>query len=241
MNTFADLLARDRRSNASALRAHGSRVRRYNYTQLCTLSWQSGSVLRHVGVTKGRRVALAASPSPEPVLTFLGAGLLGATVEFEPETEVDARALVAPSATIADYELPPGGQRIAYGERPDDPSTMFFEKEVWSENPVIPPIDISADDEVLSAGGAVYTQGQLLAAAERVVDEYDLTDEDEVAVRTPLTEPGTVVAGILAPLVVGGTIVFPGDDGEGTIAVAEGEASEGRVIRLDTESFGLET
>ncbi|WP_338727910.1 hypothetical protein [Haladaptatus sp. DJG-WS-42] len=232
MDTFADLLARARRSGAPALRAHGSRIRRYNYTQLCTLSWQSGSVLRHVGVAKGRRVALAASPSPEPVLTFLGAGLLGAIVEFEPDTEVDARALVAPSSSIADYELPPGGQRIAYGERPDDPSTMFFEKEVWSENPVIPPIDISPDDEVLAAGVEVYTQGQLLRAAENVIEEYALTDEDEVAIRTPLTEPGTVVAGLLAPLVVGGTIVFPGEDSEGTIAVSAGEAPEERVIEL---------
>ncbi|WP_332898459.1 AMP-binding protein [Haladaptatus sp. CMSO5] len=232
MDTFADLLARERRSGAPALRTHGSRIRRYTYTQLCTLSWQSGSVLRHVGVAKGRKVALAASQSPEPVLTFLGAGLLGAVVEFEPEKEVDARALVAPSTTIADYELPPGGQRIAYGERPDDPSTMFFEKEVWSENPVIPPIDISPDDPVLAAGGEAYTQGQLLAAAERVIEEYDITDEDEVAIRTPLTEPGTVVAGILAPLVVGGTIVFPGEDGEGTVAVADGDAPESRVIAL---------
>lgn len=232
MNTFADLLARERRSKAPALRAHGSRVRRYNYNQLCTLSWQSGSVLRHVGVAKGRKVALAASPTPEPVLTFLGAGLLGATVEFDPEVKVDARALVAPSDTIADYELPPGGQRIAYGEHPDDPSTMYFEKEVWSENPVIPPIDISPDDEVLSSGGEVYTQGRLLTAAQRVIGEYDITDGDEVAIRAPLTEPGTVVAGILAPLVVGGTIVFPGDDGEGTIAVSAGPAQEERVIRL---------
>lgn len=232
MDTFADLLARERRSKAPALRAHGSRVRRYNYTQLCTLSWQSGSVLRHVGVAKGRRVALAASPSPEPVLTFLGAGLLGAIVEFEPEKAVDARALVAPSSSIADYELPPGGQRIAYGERPDDPSTMFFEKEVWSENPVIPPIDISPDDDVLSAGGELYTQGQLLGAAEHVIKQFDLTADDEVAIRTPLTEPGTVVAGILAPLVVGGTIVFPGEESEGTVAVSEGEAPEERVIGL---------
>jgi hypothetical protein len=233
MDTFADLLARERRSGAPALRAHGSRIRRYNYTQLCTLSWQSGSVLRHVGVAKGRKVALAASQSPEPVLTFLGAGLLGAVVEFEPDTEVDARALVAPSTSIADYEMPPGGQRIAYGERPDDPSTMFFEKEVWSENPVIPPIDISAEDEVLAAGGERYTQGELLEAATRAIEQFDITDEDEIAIRTPLTEAGTVVAGILAPLVAGATIVFPGEDGEGTIAVTEGKAPEERVIEID--------
>ena len=41
-----------------------------------------------------------------------------------------------------------------------------------------------------------------------------------MAVRAPLSRPGTVVAGVLAPLSVGGTISFPGADSEGDLAVA---------------------
>jgi hypothetical protein len=66
----------------------------------------------------------------------------------------------------------------------------------------------------------------------RVVDEAELTDEDLVALRSSLTEPGAVVAGVLAPLSVGATVLLPQTDLTGTVAVTDGDAPEPRVLGL---------
>ena len=164
-------------------------------------------------------VSILDVPEPEAVHTFLGASLLGASVEFGPDPVVDARVLAGPTAELGAYDLPAGGQRVGWGDPPADPSWMYFERDVWSENPAFPEPEISAETALL--GDA--THGEVVAAAERVAEEYD--GNDEVAVRAPLAHPGTVVAGIVAPLVAGATVVLPPAGGEGTVAVAAGGES----------------
>jgi hypothetical protein len=177
--------------------------------------YKTGNALRHRGVRVESGVAILDVPEPEAVHTFLGASLLGATVEFGPDLVVDARVLAGPTGELGAYDLPAGGQRVGWGEPPADPSWMYFERDVWSENPAFPEPEISVETTLL--GDA--THGEVVAAAERVADDhYD--GSDEVAVRAPLTHPGTVVAGVVAPLIAGATIVLPPAGGDGTVAVA---------------------
>jgi hypothetical protein len=83
---------------------------------------------------------------------------------------------------------------------------------------------------VLSTADATYAHSDLLSAAERVVDEYDLSADDRVGVRASLAHPGTVVAGVVAPLLASGVVVLPGEEAAGTVSVATGSAPEDRVI-----------
>ncbi|MGB9961961.1 hypothetical protein ACOZ32_07110 [Halobacterium sp. MBLA0001] len=183
--------------------------------------YKTGNALRHRGVRVDAGVAILDAPTPEAVQTFLGASLLGATVAFGPEPVVDARVLAGPTADLGAYDLPAGGQRVGWGEPPADPSWMYFERDVWSENPAFPEPEIDAGTTLLAAGGA--THREVVAAAERVASErYD--SHDAVAVRAPLSDPGTVVAGVVAPLLAGATVVLPPEGGEGTVAVAAADA-----------------
>ena len=191
--------------------------------------YKTGNALRHRGVRVDAGVAILDVAEPEAVHTFLGASLLGASVEFGPDPVVDARVLAGPTKDLGPYDLPAGGQRVGWGDPPADPSWMYFERDVWSENPAFPEPEISEETALL--GDA--THGDTVAAAERVAEEYN--ESDEVTVRAPLAHPGTVVAGFVAPLIAGATIVLPPAGGEGTVAVAAvGEdVPEERVVSPD--------
>lgn len=223
MDTIGELVARDRRTREPALRARTGVNLRYDYYQFCTTAHKTGNFFSHRGVREGETVAVVASESGAPILSLFGAALLGARVRFDPprDREVDARALVAPAEEVERYELPTGAARLAYDGEIDDPAVESFGESVWSENPFCPMAPgIGPETPFLATDDGEYTHGELLAATERVVAESGLDAGDEVAIRAPLSRPGTVVAGVLAPLSVGGTISFPGADGEGDVAVA---------------------
>jgi len=222
METVADVVAGLDDPEQPALRHTRTQDARSTRSRV----YKTGNALRHRGVRVDAGVAVLDVPEPEAVHTFLGASLLGANVEFGPDPVVDARVLAGPTEELGAYDLPAGGQRVGWGDQPADPSWMYFERDVWSENPAFPEPEISGETALL--GDA--THGDVVAAAERVAVEYD--EDDEVAVRAPLAQPGTVVAGIVAPLIAGATIVLPPAGGEGTVAVAAegGECPEGRVV-----------
>jgi len=195
--------------------------------------YKAGNALRHRGVRLDAGVAVLDVAEPEAVQTFLGAALLGATVAFDPDPVVDARVLAGPTAELGGYDLPAGSQRVGWDDPPADPSWMYFERDVWSENPAFPEPEADADTTLLLADGA--THGEVVAAAERVADEH-FDEADEVAVRAPLAHPGTVVAGVVAPLLAGATVVLPPAGGEGTVAVVAGgdeAVPEQRVVSPD--------
>ena len=232
MDVLGDLVARSRRSGDAALLAPAL-GRTYDYRRLCTNAWKVGNYLRHLGVRTGRGVALVGDDRPEVVLSLYGAALLGATVSVDPPPErpVDARALVTPADRVGAYEVAPGTQRVAYGDPPDDPSVAYFERDVWSENPTEPPDRVAPDDVLLSTtDGREYTHAAVLSAARRVVDEWGLAAADSVAVRAPLSRPGTVAAGLVAPILAGGSILLPGGGAVGDVAVSDGNVSESRVV-----------
>ncbi|GGC56421.1 AMP-binding protein [Haloferax sulfurifontis] len=207
MDVIGDLMARDRRSDRLALRVDGP-GRTYTYHDLITTSYKAGNVLRYLGVRKGARVAVDPVSLPEPLLTFLGAAQLGAVTAFDPA--VEARATVVAVARESEFDdLPPGQKLAVFGGPPSSPATTHWEQEVWSENPAVHPEVVAPQDPALVADDREFTHGDLLDAAREVVADFDLETGDTVAVRSSLSRPGTVVAGVLAPLLAGGTIRIP--------------------------------
>ncbi|MFC4356376.1 acetyl-CoA synthetase [Halobium salinum] len=225
MNVLGELVARERRSDRPAFRLDGAES--YSYHDLCTTAWKAGNVLRHYGVAAGRHVEVAAVAHPAPVLTFLGAASIGAVTRFGPRPASDARAVLVPTAAEDDHELTPGSKLFVYGDRPERPGTIHWETDVWSENPAIPPYDVSPDDPVLVAGDdeTTLSHRETLDRAEFIVGDFGLDAETQVAVRGTLERPGTVVAGLVAPLLAGGTIVA-GDDPEPADVAVVGSTEE---------------
>ncbi|WP_416839772.1 acetyl-CoA synthetase [Haloferax sp. DFSO52] len=231
MDVIGDLMARDRRSDSLALQVDGP-GRTYTYYDFITTSYKAGNVLRYLGVRKGARVAVEPVALPEPILTFVGAAQLGAQTVFDPTA--DARAVLVDVARESEFDLPPGRKLAVYNGPPDSPSTTHWEKEVWSENPAVHPEIVEPGDVALVADGHEYTHGDLLTAAQQVVSEYGLDADDTVVIRSSLSHPGTVVAGILAPLLAGGTIRVPDGDAPIDDAVAVGDSvPEARSISPD--------
>jgi len=221
MDVLGDLVARGRRSDAPALR-HAPSGRALDYRRVCTTAWKVGNLLRNEGVRGGATVGIAADRAPEPVLSLFGVGLLGATARLDPPADATGlKALVVPTDHLGEYAPGPGTRLVGYGDAPEDPAVSHFERDVWSENPTAPPDAVAPDDPVLATDHGTHTHRDLLAAARTVAEEWDLTDDDPVAVRSSLAHPGTVAAGVVAPLLVGGTVLFPAGATTGAFAVAE--------------------
>ncbi|WP_227376125.1 long-chain fatty acid--CoA ligase [Haladaptatus halobius] len=228
MDTFGDLAARERRSDDPALAVPDSRG--YDYHRFLTTAWKTGNFLRHLGVREGATVGIVSSPAAPPVLGFLGSVLLGGGVRFDPPREVEARVLLAPGDSVGEYDLPPGGQFIAYGEAADDPRVSQFESDVWSENPVFPETPVPPETTAL-AGEPEMSHADLLDAGRAVAEERHLEPGDSVVIRAPLSDPRAVAAGVVAPLVAGAEI---GLDAErtGDFSVAVEDAPEKEVARV---------
>ena len=243
MDLLGDLVARERRSPDPALSAPGS-GRSYTYRDFCTTAYKAGNVLRYLGVDRGDRVAASAALVPEPVFVLLGAAQLGAAVAFDagPKRVRDGefRAAVMPRDREDEFDVPPGCNLAVYGGSPDDPSTTHWEAELWSENPVFPPTEVAPADPALAAAGREFSHAAMLSAAAGVVAAADVDAGTTVAVRTSLEHPGAVVAGVVAPLLAGGTVLFPDDEAteSGDVAVAaDGDAPESVVVSPDAVRF----
>lgn len=221
MERLGDLVGPDRRTDALAYELGGNRSRSYSYDSLCTNAWKAGNLMRHYGVREGMTVGVVDGPKdpdepgptpiPETVLGLFGGLLNGAAVRFDPPASPDVRVLVAPAAWQDRYELPPGSKYLAFGGPPDDPTVAHFERELWSENPIPMPAEFDPETAALVTEATSFDHPTLLSAAQAVVAEHDLSDGDRVHIDAPLSDPGTVVAGIFAPLVAGGTITTEPD------------------------------
>lgn len=230
--TLADLLTRDRRTEGQALRAltPDGLDRAYSYRDLLTTAWKAGNFLRHLGVRGADEapeagvsaVELAPDPLPEPVLTFLGAAGLGARARFDPRAGGDARVTVVAVDDADRYDPPPGATLVVYGGPPDDPGVAHWEEQVWSENPRAHPARVDADDPVLLDETGAVDHATVLAAARSAVDDAGLEPGDRVVVRAGLDDPRAVAAGVVAPLLVGGEVVFPDDEARGEYVVGDG-------------------
>ena len=227
---LGDVVGRERRSDAPALRAAG---REYDYRRFCTTAWKTGNLLRNEGVRPGMAVAVADDPVPEAVLAFYGSALLGAGVGFGPDALGErTKALVVPTDDLDGFDAGPRTRRVGYGSRPGDPSVAHFERDVWSENPTEPPDRVDPEDALLRVVGSTYSHAEVLDAARAVVEEWGLEPGESVAVRAPFSRPGTVAAGLVAPLLAGAVVLLPdeeggNEDGAGDHTVGEGEPEGG--------------
>lgn len=218
METIADAVAATGEHDGVAFDAPG-RGTGHSYDAFQDGVRKAANLLRQYGVRSGARVAVVVGPkapdegdvpgylagSIDPLLAALGGTLLGGVVDPAPATDVDAAALVAPSAWLDRYETAPGTTRLAYGGPPDDPAVARFERERWSENPVEPPESVDAG-EVAVDDGTAYTHADVLAMAGTPREALDLEPGVLVAVETELDGPA-IAAGVVAPLLAGATIV----------------------------------
>lgn len=200
----------------------------YTRRQFLTNVWKTGNFLRSLGVHEDSLVAIVDEPTPESLLSFFGASLLGARVRFAPPTAIDARVIVGPTEQLEQFELPPGGQYVGYGAEPEDPSWAYFERDVWSENPSFPDVEHDPSAPLIETEQAQYDTESIREAAQLVSSEYE--EDDRVVLRTPLSAPEAVVAGVIAPIAAGATIILPGDGETGTVAVTSGNAPEARTV-----------
>jgi len=227
METLAALLARNRRSDAPACRV-GASSHVYDYRRFCTTAWKVGNFLRGRGVRSGVRVGVAADANPTSLLSVLGTGLLGATVRLDPPQSFDGRAVVVPADRLDAFDLPPGTQRIGYDGDPSDPAADHWESGVWSENPTMPPETPDADGAFVADGTTTASAQAVLAAARDVADRGGIDDRTTACLRIEPETPAAV-AGALAPLAVGGELLFPGDDAAGDVAVVAAGTTESAV------------
>lgn len=209
------------------------------YHDLITNGYKSANVLRYLGAREGSTVAIDPVPGFHTILAFLGAARLGTRVRFDPARGLDAgdRVVMVPVADEGTTAPKPGTKLITFGGAPERPETTHWEQELWSENPGTPPADVESDDPLLVHDGdgperraeATHSHAAVLATARRIVEEHDLTADSRVVLRTSLGDPGTIAAGLVAPLSVGGTVVVirHGTSG-GTAADLEGADGEPR-------------
>ncbi|WP_144903048.1 AMP-binding protein [Halobellus captivus] len=205
----ADLLTRDRRTSGTALRVAGS-GRTDSYRDFVTTSYKAGNVLRYLGVRRGDEVLVVPERRPEPVLAFFGAAQLGAVTRFA--DDIDAappRVVVAPVDREAEFDLPPGHRLVVYGDRPDAVTTTHWETEVWSENPAVHPVDVDGSDPLLVDTEREITHAGALSTAAGILADEDLAPGVERVVPGSIADLDVAVPGLLAPILAGGTIVFP--------------------------------
>lgn len=229
-----DLVARDRRTASPALHAT-TRDRTYTYFDLCNTTAKAGNVLRHVGVRPEDTVAIDPRLAPETVFTVLGAALIGArvTTDLAVGERGDARALVVHADRESEVTAPPGTSLVVFGAKPDGSDATHWETEVWSENPAAPPAPTEPTDPLFVGGGSGGGDGDggsgggdgesrdesetvshqtALAAADDLAEAFELDGATAVSVETEFTDFRTLVAGVLAPLAVGGQITLGSDD-----------------------------
>jgi len=249
--TIAALVGAGREREGVAIDA-ADRSGPYSYREFCTNTWKAGNLLGHythpggsVTVVPGPKessnsggVAGSSGPaaaaegsidSADPVLAALGGALLGTTVELTAETPVGTDALVRPAGAAwgERYPAQAGCAVLAYGGPPGPSSVEHFEAALWSENPVEPPESVERATPAVRAGGETHSHGDLLDGAAAAVDRHDLDGESRVLLAGDLRDPGVLVAGVLAPLSVGATIVLGSDTAAGDADVLVDE-SEGR-------------
>jgi len=246
METIADLVATAGRREGTVIDAPDRAVA-YSYPEFAANSFRAGNLLGHYGVHPGSTVTVGVGPkensggaagdglsgvpdAAEPLLAILGGGSIGAVVDVTPDPPIDSRALVGPAWW--DCEITPRCSQLAYGGPPTEATVAHFEAELWSENAVRPPETVDAAAQALRADGETYTHEELVSTATALIGEYGLDESSRVALSVPLTGPGAIVAGVLAPIAAGATILLPGTQTTGEPGEERASRDEGVDLRV---------
>jgi hypothetical protein len=244
--TLAQLIRAGRERDGVAVSAP-ERTTDYSHHEFATSTWKAANLLSHYGVRTGVGAAVAIGPkAPDadatpgrlgtamaPVFALLGATLLGAPASVGVDDGEHA-VLVAPTAWLDRFDVAPGVTHIGYGAPPEAAGAVHFEREAWSENPIEPPEPVAADDVALRVDGRGYTHAALVGAAEGVVDGGDLQATSVVGLDAILDDAATLVAGVLAPLVAGGTIRLRGTDADYRVTDTPGRLVDAAREALDS-------
>ena len=208
MDVVGDLLARGRRSRDLAIVTPDGRERTYH--DLITNAYKAANVLRYLGAREGATVAVHPDPGFHPTLAFLGAAGLGASVRFDPAAGLDAgdRVVLVPTAEESTADPAPGTNLAVFGGPPARPETTHWEQELWSENPGMVPSTVEPADTVVSGPGSPISHQRLLALADAATRTAAIDADTRVVVRAPITDHRALAAGVVAPLVTGGTVVL---------------------------------
>lgn len=208
MDVVGDVLARERRSRDLAIVTPDGRERTYH--DLITNAYKAANVLRYLGAREGATVAVHPDPGFHPTLAFLGAAGLGASVRFDPAAGLDAgdRVVLVPTAEESTADPAPGTNLAVFGGPPARPETTHWEQELWSENPGMVPSTVEPADTVVSGPGSPISHQRLLALADAATRTAAIDADTRVVVRAPITDHRALAAGVVAPLVTGGTVVL---------------------------------
>ena len=233
MDVVGDLLARDRRSRDLAIITPDGRERTYH--DLITNAYKAANVLRYLGAREGATVAVHPDPGFHPTLAFLGAAGLGAPVRFDPAAGLDAgdRVVLVPTAEESTADPAPGTNLAVFGGPPARPETTHWEQELWSENPGMVPSTVGPADPVVRGPGGPVSHQRLLALADAATRAAAIDSDTRVVVRAPVTDHRALAAGVVAPLVTGGTVVLDRDPRTGSDSIADDPARGDLAIVTD--------
>ena len=204
--------------------------RTYDGTRFVQTVYKTGNYLRHCGVHEGTVVEIVPVAAPETLFGILGTALLEGQISFGIGTAADPSVRLGPTEELAGSDVPPGCTAIGFGTAPEDPSWAYFEREIWSENPFFPPVEIDSTHPFLEWDEESRTFQELLEQAQSVAKTLD--GSDRVAIRAPLDTPGVLTCGMIAPLLSGAAILLPDAEQIGTVAVADGAAPESKTFDL---------
>ena len=238
MDPLVELLETDRPGDSVTLEAGG---RTYDGTRFRQTVYRTGNFLRYCGVHEDASVSIVDVNAPETVLGIFGTLLLGSVVDIVPDAPTDDRehsgpeasdtdsvvkAFLGPTSRVSERDLDPGCTAIGFGAEPTDPAIAYFEREIWSENPIFP--ETALDPERRFIADEDVSVSEAVASAREFAARFD--PGMSVAIRSSFADPGTIVAGLFAPLVAGATILLPGSGQHGDVAVAVETAPEPEII-----------
>ncbi|WP_181686197.1 hypothetical protein [Halorhabdus salina] len=244
---LGDLVAPERRGETIAYRRADDPARSHTYESFCATAWKTANLLRLYGVHADTTVGVvdapkrperqpptgptrqATTPIPEVLLAFIGAGTLGASVQFDPASSFDGGALLCPAAWTESYETSAGCTTLAYGGPPAEPEVVHFESEVWSETPIAPPESVSSDATALVTTAGNHTHDELLESAQAFIEDSGLEAGDAISIDAELSHPGTLAGGVVAPLLVGGTMHVGGDNVD--VRIGDNGVDPNRIIQ----------
>ena len=243
--TLAALVAGAREHEGVAIDVP-ERTAPYSYQEVCTNSWKAANLLDYYGAHPGGRVGLAVGPKPvdadtsdregvldsaEPLLAMLGGALLEARVlvlETPGTVETDAFVRPAGAGWSDRYPAQPGVSTLAYGGPPEAADVHHFETQLWSQNPSPPPERPDPETPALEAGGSpgtAYGHGTLVRTARAVAERESFEPGLRVELAADVREPGALVAGVLAPLSAGATVVLAGGEADRRVTDEGGDGT----------------
>lgn len=232
MEVLGDLVADDESIGVDSplcLEIPGEPPTRYTVDRFARTAHKTGNFLARHGLGPDRPLGLVDDSAAVPVLGFYAAGLLGAPVVVDPPKLEEVACVLGPMAWFETVDVPASTEGVGYGGQGEDPRITRFEETVPRENAGFPPTSIDPSTPLIRTVDQSFSHEAVLETARRVRSEHVLEPGDRVSVWAPLADPGTIVAGLVAPVLADATIVLTAERTEGDVVVTH-ETIDGRHI-----------